>query len=202
MPNRGDINKKTGKVFWAMARSCKNGEHWVSPERFQLLKQSNLKKRSSELREKEKARRRERYKTDQEYRNRHKQWSEKRYKKLCESGKISDVRKKNYLKRMENPIYYLRHVCRARLHAAFKSKGSAKPSKTELMIGCGYEKLKKHIENMFKIGMSWENKGEWHIDHIIPLSSASTIQETIRLCHYTNLQPLWANENIRKGNKI
>jgi hypothetical protein len=50
--------------------------------------------------------------------------------------------------------------------------------------------------------MSWDNYGEWHIDHIIPLASADTEEEVLKLYHYTNLQPLWAIDNIRKGSKI
>ena len=54
----------------------------------------------------------------------------------------------------------------------------------------------------FTTGMSWENRNEWHIDHKIPLSSAKTEEEIYELCHYTNLQPLWAFDNLSKGNKI
>ena len=50
--------------------------------------------------------------------------------------------------------------------------------------------------------MSWENQGKWHIDHIIPLSSAANEEELYKLCHFTNLQPMWATDNIRKGSKI
>ena len=70
------------------------------------------------------------------------------------------------------------------------------------IIGCTPQFLKEHLETQFKDGMSWENRNEWHIDHIIPLSSAKTEEEVYKLCHYTNLQPLWAEENLKKSNKI
>ena len=50
--------------------------------------------------------------------------------------------------------------------------------------------------------MTWENHGEWHIDHIMPMYTAQTEEETLELNHYTNLQPLWAEENLSKSNKI
>ena len=50
--------------------------------------------------------------------------------------------------------------------------------------------------------MSWDNRNKWHIDHVIPLSSANTEEEVLNLCHYTNLQPLWVKENLEKSNKL
>jgi hypothetical protein len=72
------------------------------------------------------------------------------------------------------------------------------------MIGCTPQFLKEHLEKQFKDGMNWENYGlyGWHIDHIIPLSSAEDEDGVYKLCHYTNLQPLWAKENLSKGSKI
>ena len=63
-------------------------------------------------------------------------------------------------------------------------------------------KLKDFVISQFKNGMSWDNHGDWHIDHIIPLSLATTEEEMIKLCHYTNLQPLWAEDNLTNSNKI
>jgi hypothetical protein len=62
--------------------------------------------------------------------------------------------------------------------------------------------LKEHIEKQFIDDMNWDNKGNWHIDHIIPLSSAKTEVELMKLFHFSNLQPLWASDNIKKSNKI
>ena len=72
------------------------------------------------------------------------------------------------------------------------------------IVGLSSEELKIYIESKFLEGMTWENYGlhGWHIDHIIPLSSVKTEDEIIKLCHYTNLQPLWAKDNLSKHNKI
>jgi hypothetical protein len=59
-----------------------------------------------------------------------------------------------------------------------------------------------HLESKFVDGMSWDNRSRWHIDHIMPLASAKTEEELVALCHYTNLQPLWAAENLRKSDKL
>jgi hypothetical protein len=70
-------------------------------------------------------------------------------------------------------------------------------------IGCSAENLKAHLEQQFKAGMSWENYGtEWHVDHIIPLAAAEHIEQLERLNHFSNLQPLWAAENLAKGAKL
>ena len=74
--------------------------------------------------------------------------------------------------------------------------------KTFDIVGCSPEFLKEHLEKQFISGMTWENRNEWHIDHIVPLSSAKTEDELYKLCHYTNLQPLWAEDNLKKSNKI
>jgi hypothetical protein len=79
----------------------------------------------------------------------------------------------------------------------------SKKNKTFDIVGCSPEFLKQHLEKQFTKGMSWELLGQHiHIDHIIPLSSAKTEDELYKLCHYENLQPLWAEDNLKKSNKI
>lgn len=70
-------------------------------------------------------------------------------------------------------------------------------------LGCSIEELKKHLEFQFKEGMSWDNYGEWHIDHIKPLANYDLTDRKIllELCNYKNLQPLWSEENLSKKNK-
>lgn len=73
-------------------------------------------------------------------------------------------------------------------------------------LGCTVEQLKVYLESKFTEGMSWNNYGlhSWHIDHIMPLSSFDLAdkEQFKKACHYTNLQPLWAKDNIIKSNKI
>jgi hypothetical protein len=107
----------------------------------------------------------------------------------------------NRKKRKEFPEYRLKQNVRARVSQYFKVNKLAKLNKTFDMIGISPSELKEYIENMFKDDMSWDNYGKWHVDHIIPLASAKKEIDVIKLCHYTNLQPLWAEENWAKGFK-
>jgi hypothetical protein len=68
------------------------------------------------------------------------------------------------------------------------------------------DQLKQYIETLFKPGMTWGNHGNfgWHLDHIIPCSSfdLTDVEQQKKCFHYTNLQPLWAKDNIKKGSKL
>lgn len=98
-------------------------------------------------------------------------------------------------------VFNLSIRLRARVSKAFNRGGFSKNGSTEKIIGCSFEFLKKHIEKQFKKGMNWENRDMWHIDHITPISSAKTEKEIVGLCHFTNLRPIWADENRKKGSK-
>jgi hypothetical protein len=105
-------------------------------------------------------------------------------------------------KRKTDPLFKLKQNLRHRTNSAFKSKYWQKNNTTKYLLGCEFEQAKQHIETKFTEGMSWSNYGKWHIDHIIPLSSAKTEEEMNCLFHYTNLQPLWAFDNFKKSDKI
>jgi hypothetical protein len=105
--------------------------------------------------------------------------------------------------RTKNDIFYnLKKRMRSRIYFFLKKKEIVKKDRTFEIIGCSPQDLKKHLERQFVFNMTWENRAEWHIDHIIPLSSARTVEEFYKLCHFTNLQPLWAEENLKKGNRF
>lgn len=142
-----------------------------------------------------------------------KQQNEYRLKNLEEQRlRTSEWAKNNrdhinkYKKRIRdnNPIVKIKDNVRRRIDYFLKTNDTQKNNKTFDIVGCDPQFLKEYLENQFKEGMSWENYGlyGWHIDHKIPLSSAETENEIYKLCHYTNLQPLWAEENLSKGSKI
>ena len=105
-------------------------------------------------------------------------------------------------KRKEDPLFKLQKNIRSLILDKIKKKGYTKKSKTYQILGCTYEEFKEHLERQFTKGMTWENYGDWHLDHIYPVSLAENEEELIKLNHYTNFQPLWAEDNIKKSNKI
>lgn len=98
-------------------------------------------------------------------------------------------------------LYRLARLLRNRFRMALKN--SAKTGSALSYLGCSIEELRAHLEKQFKSKMSWKNYGKWHIDHIKPLSSfdLSKKEQCEKALHYTNLQPLWAIDNIKKGAK-
>jgi hypothetical protein len=87
-----------------------------------------------------------------------------------------------------------------------KRIGMSKTVSASELVGCTVEQLRSHIEHQFIDGMSWLNHGidGWHVDHIKPCASfdLSDINQQRECFHYTNLQPLWAIDNLRKGSKL
>ena len=114
------------------------------------------------------------------------------------------VRKSEYIRtrRLTDPLFAFQLITRKVIERAFLRTGLRKAGRTKEILGCDVGEFKEHIERQFLNGMSWENRSEWHIDHIIPLATAKTEEDVIRLNHYTNLRPLWADDNLRKGARI
>ncbi len=130
---------------------------------------------------------------------------EKKLSRMTEYNIENRERRNEYERnrKLNNPIYKLSINVRKRLGKYLKTAGITKNKKTFDIVGCSPPKLKDYLEKQFVVGMSWDLVGKHiHIDHIIPLSSAKTKEEIYKLCHYTNLQPLWAEDNLAKSNKL
>ena len=120
--------------------------------------------------------------------------------KTQEARKIinANMRRKN----KENPVVLAKTRFRNILSQALRRDNYGKKSKANEVLGCTWDEFKLHIERQFVKGMTWENKSKWAIDHIVPLASAKTEEDVIRLNHFTNLRPLWAKDNLAKGAKM
>ena len=84
-----------------------------------------------------------------------------------------------------------------------KVRSAEKNEKTDVMLGYSAEQLKLHIESKFEQGMSWENYGEWHIDHINPIFKMieSGVTDVREINALSNLRPLWATDNLKRSKK-
>lgn len=98
-----------------------------------------------------------------------------------------------------NPLAKMRHGLACLIRSSMRKSGWSKTTKTQALLGCSFQEFQQHIENQFTDGMSWDNAGEWHYDHRIPCSCATTQEELEALFHWSNFQPMWGGENISKG---
>jgi hypothetical protein len=207
-------NKRTadGLKHWCIHCSRESSKKWQSNNKKRALENSarwrknnaerNLENRrrwAQENKEREKERRIKWFNKNRdkinEIRRRYKKCEKAKAKRLEESRKwLSTTRG-----RIENSL-------RSRLHSAINGQFTKKACRTSALIGCSTETLISRIESMFLPGMKWENYGKygWHIDHIKPCSSfdLSDEQQQLECFNYKNLQPLWAEDNLRKSNKI
>jgi hypothetical protein len=229
MSKHGTLKRKDvrsdGMIFYCYTE--KGEERWVSSEKFDELEESrkqNKLKRAETIR----LQQREAYhKNKLTHLARCRNWRNKNKKKFAaikkEYRKNNAESIKSYMKawkksnrdrlRQYQKEYYsdrLKHDptfkaslnIRGLITASLKSTGYKKKSKTASILGCSFAEFRKHLESQFLPGMSWENRSEWHIDHIMPMAMAKTYDEAIRLNHYKNLRPLWAKDNLQKSDKF
>ncbi len=140
-----------------------------------------------------------------------KKWEENNKAHLSQYGKqyrknnkekLSTYNKEKHHKYKLNINYRLTKNLRRRVLDAIKN--NPKITTTLNLIGCDINYFKLYIQNMFTDGMNWDNYGDWHLDHILPCSSfdLSKEEDQKKCFHYTNMQPLWAIDNLIKGNKL
>ena len=161
-------------------------------ERYYSKNKDKIKKRLKEWYLENKEKRKERYKEN----------SRMNYYK-DKKKKMARVMAYQKIKNKTDINWILRKRLRGRLQKALK--GIIKSKRTMELLGVPHlDFLKTYLECKFKEGMTWENRHLWHIDHIIPCSSFDLTkpEEQAKCFHYTNLQPLWASENLSKGNRI
>jgi len=128
----------------------------------------------------------------------------KRQRELYHLNNQKDTKKEYVNEKLKTDNFFkLKFNIRSLIRNAFKRSFTSKSKKTIEILGCSFEEFKIHLESQFDDKMNWENQGTyWHMDHIIPISSAQTEEDVYRLNHYTNFQPLYWEDNLKKSNKI
>ena len=133
-------------------------------------------------------------KTDEEY-----------YQNILKRRRETRDYSKEYHLMKGNPLLSFKDTIRKNILSAFRRTGFDKTDSlknTEQILGCDFNLFKDYIESQFDSSMSWENHGEWHLDHKVPLALATSIEELVKLNHWTNFQPLWAKDNLQKSDKL
>lgn len=183
-----DVTSKDG-----LRSSCKD-----CSREYYLSRRDNITERTRRYSKEYRLKNKEKIKKDQ------KQYRLKNKEKIKEYLLRNKEKKrdKHRLKLKSNPMYKLTCIIRSLICSSFRNNGYTKRSKSYEILGCTFDEFKIHLENQFTEGMSWENQGKWHLDHIYPVSLAKSEEEIIKLNHYTNFQPLWAIDNLKKGNKL
>ena len=127
-------------------------------------------------------------------------------KRLSDPELKKIIYKKAYLikkERLKNDSFFaFKNRISSLIRLSLKRFNLIKKSKTIEIIGCNWVEFKNHMEKQFTKGMTWDNRSQWHIDHIVPLASAKTEDDVIRLNYYTNLRPMWAADNLKKSDKM
>lgn len=145
---------------------------------------------------------------NKKYREEHKEEIRLANKKWKENNKdkIKKIQKKDYETRRNNPLLRFKDTIRNMIGESFRKYGYVKNKKTEKILGCNLNDFVNYLiqtyENNYNEKWEWEYLNKVHIDHIVPLSTAKSEDEVIKLCHYTNLQLLKAKDNLSKGNKL
>jgi len=126
----------------------------------------------------------------------------KRRKERLKDPYFGDLKRQYWRDRYNTiPLVKIKMNVSSLIYHALQRQLLKKNHHTKELCGCSWDVLMEHIESQFKEGMSWENHGEWHIDHIRPCVSFNLCdpQELFKCFHYTNLQPLWKKDNLMKS---
>ena len=141
-----------------------------------------------------------------EYDNAHREEKRKNHRKWVKNNpdKVKIYQKKDYESRKSDPILRLQRNLRNRINDSFKKQKYKKSKHTEEILGCKVNDFVLYLLETFKnnYGYEWDKVEAVHIDHIIPLSTAKTEKDVIKLCHYSNLQLLKAQDNLSKGSSL
>jgi hypothetical protein len=195
--NKEKISKKRSEEYY------KNQEENLKKDRIRIQKERERRKKYSNVYSKKNNEKIIEYRKKYYQKNKESiigkttEWRKNNKSKLNET-----INNRNKYRKQNDPLYKLKCIMKTNFYISFKKFKKSK--KIQNVLGISLENFKEYLEKQFLPNMSWENhsKNGWHIDHIIPLSSAKNEEELYKLWHYTNMRPLWAVDNLKKSNKI
>ncbi len=191
-------NPKEYKRLWAARNRAKNKSVINAMERVRYA--SNLEASRKKVRDKSRSRA-----LSPEKKERTRELN-KIHRNTASSRSVRRVSQREYQKKRRDVDPQFKLICNVRTRINSALRGETKSASTLSLLGCSIPELKAHLESRLLPGMSWENRGfyGWHVDHIIPCASfdLSDPEQQKKCFHYTNLQPLWAPENLRKSDTI
>lgn len=184
--------------YRTICKTCRK----IESKTYYSRKREELKEKSKQFRLKNPTANKVYYNTNQQYFENYRETHKAHYKRWRDQNRTHlNQWRQEKLKR--DPHFKLVCTLRSRVSTLIKKLGIIKSDSTLNLLGCSIDFLKTHLENKFKSGMSWENYGKWHIDHIIPCVAFDLTkpEEQQKCFHYSNLQPLWAQENLKKSDR-
>lgn len=206
--------RKTGKNHYYICRQCryeKRRQYYLDHREHELKTMKQWRKKNPDkwklLCKKHNGLFAHKYSTEEEFREEikkqrsiyRKKWKNNNRERYRELIKI--YKTKRFAR---DPGYKIQEILRSRISRLVKVLGTRKADKSINLLGCSTSELKIHLEKKFEDGMNWDNYGVWHVDHIIPCARFDlTDPEQQKICfHYTNLQPMWGEHNIKKGARL
>ena len=200
-------NKEYMKKYY---KEHKNNEHYIETRKkyskTYIRPQESIEKHKQKTKEWKEKNKQHILEYQREYRKKHRVQILKNDREWRQNNpdKVKKNQQNDYKKRTNDPILKLKRNIRNRINDSFKKHNYKKNKHSEEILGCKIEEFIIHLLKTFKdnYGYEWDKKEPVHIDHIIPLSTANTEADIIKLCHYTNLQLLKAKDNLSKHNSL
>lgn len=203
-----ECRKKITNEYYLLHKDELNEKHKEYGKKYRLENKEELSRKGKEYYQQNKDKIRIRHK-----RNNAKRYLEKREKILQYSKEYKKTHKYQIRVRINayektrkerDPLFKLVKQVRTLINGSFSNKGYKKNTKTEKILGCNISYFLTYLLETYKLnyGTEWDGKEEVHIDHIIPLATANSEEEILKLCHYTNLQLLKAKDNLEKNDKL
>lgn len=189
-----------GQILWATDGSgrtyCRSSS---CSEKFKEIRKRESEENRKELRAKWYQDHKEEVLAKQRERRRYDSEKDKAWKAAHKEQINQHIRER----KQADPIYKLKCQARTTIYKSFARTGNVKSERCEKLVGLSMDEFVTHLKETYEktYGHSWDGIEPVHIDHIVPLATAQNEEDVMRLCHYTNLQLLTAQDNLAKGSK-